>query len=160
MSRICLIYLNKIIYLGNFNEPGKIKPIMNITERIRRSIRNRADLVFRPADFLPFGSEASVKRALKELTDLGVLVRLGVGIYAKAKPSVISGKPIPVQPLEVLGPQALSKLGVRLKESIQTANYNSGRSTQVPTGLVINIGKQRISRKIGFNGKFLQYEHA
>ncbi len=133
---------------------------MNITERIRRSIRNRADLVFRPADFLPFGSEASVKRALKDLTDLGVVVRLGVGIYAKAKPSVISGQPIPIQPLEVLGPQALSKLGVRLKESIQTANYNSGLSTQIPTGLVINIGKQRISRKIGFNGKFLQYENA
>lgn len=133
---------------------------MNITERIRRSIRNRSDLVFRPSDFLPFGSEASVKRALKDLTNLGVLVRLGMGIYAKAKPSVISGKPIPIQPLEVLGPQALNKLGVRLKESIQTANYNSGRSTQIPTGLVINIGKQRVSRKIGFNGKFLQYEHA
>ncbi|PIT76684.1 DUF6088 family protein [Limnohabitans sp. JirII-31] len=133
---------------------------MNITDRIRRSIRSRAELVFRPADFLPFGSEASVKRALKELMDIGVLVRLGVGIYAKAKPSVISGKPIPIQPLEVLGPQALTKLGIRLKESFQTAEYNSGRSTQVPTGIVVNIGKQRVSRKIGFNGKFLKYEHA
>lgn len=133
---------------------------MNITDRIRRSIRNRAELVFRPADFMPFGSEASVKRALKDLTDLGVLVRLGVGIYAKAKPSIISGKPIPILPIEVLGPQALTKLGVRLKASIQTTEYNSGRSTQIPTGLVVNIGKQRISRKIGFNGKFLQYEHA
>ena len=133
---------------------------MNITARIRRSIRGRADLVFLPTEFLPFGSEASVKRALKELTDLGVLVRLGVGIYAKAKPSVISGKPIPIQPLEVLGPQALTKLGVRLKESLQTSEYNSGRTTQIPTGIVVNIGKQRISRKIGFNGKFLKYEHA
>jgi hypothetical protein len=133
---------------------------MNITDRIRRSIRGRADLVFRPIDFLPFGSEASIKRALKELTEVGVLVRLGVGIYAKAKPSVISGKPIPIQPLEVLGPQALTKLGVQLKESLQTVEYNSGRSTQVPTGIVVNIGKQRISRKIGFNGKFIKYEHA
>ena len=133
---------------------------MNITNRIRRSIRSRSDLVFRPTDFQPFGSEASVKRALKELTDIGVLVRLGVGIYAKAKPSVISGKPIPIQPLEVLGPQALTKLGVRLKESFQTAEYNAGRSTQVPTGIVVNIGKQRISRKIGFNGKFIKYENA
>jgi hypothetical protein len=83
-----------------------------------------------------------------------------VGIYAKAKPSVISGKPIPTQPLEVLGPQALTKLGVRLKESFQTAEYNAGRSIQVPTGIVVNIGKQRISRKIGFNGKFITYEHA
>lgn len=133
---------------------------MNITDRIRRSVRGRTDLVFRPADFLAFGSEASVKRALKELTNIGVLVRLGVGIYAKAKPSVISGKPIPVQPLEVLGPQALTKLGVRPSQSLQTAAYNSGRTAQVPTGVVVNIGKQRISRKIGFNGKFLQYERA
>jgi len=133
---------------------------MNITDRIRRSIRGRTDLVFRPADFLAFGSEASVKRALKELTSIGILVRLGVGIYAKAKPSVISGKPIPAQPLEILGPQALAKLGIRPRQSLQTAEYNAGRTTQVPTGIVVNVGKQRISRKIGFNGKFLQYERA
>ena len=131
---------------------------MNITDRIRRSVRGRTDLVFRPADFLAFGSEASLKRALKELTSAGVLVRLGVGIYAKAKPSVISGKPIPVQPLEVLGPQVLIKLGVYPRQSLQTAEYNAGRTTQVPTGFIVNVGKQRISRKIGFNGKFLQYE--
>jgi hypothetical protein len=131
---------------------------MKITDRIRRSVRGRTDLVFRPADFLAFGSEASLKRALKELTSAGVLVRLGVGIYAKAKPSVISGKPIPVQPLEVLGPQVLIKLGVYPRQSLQTAEYNAGRTTQVPTGIIVNVGKQRISRKIGFNGKFLQYE--
>ena len=113
--------------------------------------------MFRPVDFLAFGREASVKRALKELTNIGVLVRLCMGIYAKAKPSVISGKPIPVQPLEVLGPQALTKLGVRQGQSLQTEAYNSGLTAQVPTGVVVNIGKQRISRKIGFNGKFLQY---
>jgi hypothetical protein len=83
-----------------------------------------------------------------------------MGIYAKAKPSVISGKYIPVQPLEVLGPQALTKLGVQPSQSLQTAAYNSGRTAQVPTGVVVSIGKQRISRKIGFNGKFLQYERA
>ena len=131
---------------------------MKITDRIRRSVRGRTDLVFRPADFLAFGSEASLKRALKELTSAGVLVRLGVGIYAKAKPSVISGKPIPVQPLEVLGPQVLIKLGVYPRQSLQTAEYDAGRTTQVPTGIIVNVGKQRISRKIGFNGKFLQYE--
>ena len=88
------------------------------------------------------------------------MVRLGAGIYAKAKPSVISGKPIPVQPLEILGPQALTKLGIRPSQSLQTVEYNAGRTTQVPTGIVVNVGKQRVSRKIGFNGKFLQYERA
>ena len=111
---------------------------MNITDRIRRSVRGRTDLVFRPADFLAFGSEASVKRALKELTKIGVLVRLGIGIYAKAKLSVISGKPIPVQPLEVLGPQALTKLGVRPGQSFLPEASNLGRTARVPQGLVDN----------------------
>lgn len=133
---------------------------MNITGRIKRSIQCRSNLVFRPADFLPFGSVASVKRALKELTDTGVLVRLGVGIYARAKVSVLSGQPIPASPLEVIGPQALAMLGVQLQASRQTRAYNAGLSTQVPVGLCVNIGQQRITRKIGFNGKFLQYERA
>jgi hypothetical protein len=133
---------------------------MNITRRIKKSIQCRTELVFLPNEFLSFGSEASVKRALKELTTQCVLVRLGFGVYAKAKLSVISGQPIPVKPLEVLAPQALTKLGIKVKESNQTAQYNSGRSTQVPTGVVVNIGRQRVTRKIGFNGTFLQYEHA
>ena len=57
---------------------------MKITDRIKRSASNRADLVYRPTDFQSFGSEASVKRALKDLTDAGVFVKLGMGIYAKA----------------------------------------------------------------------------
>lgn len=132
--------------------------MMNITARIKRSVARRSDLVFRPGDFVAFGSEASVKRALKDLTSEGTLVRLGVGVYAKAKPSVLSGRPIPVKPLEVLAPQALTKFGVTVRESRLTREYNSGKSTQVPTGVVLNTGKRRISRKLGFNGKFVQYE--
>jgi Family of unknown function (DUF6088) len=133
---------------------------MKITDRIKGSMQNRLDLVFCPKDFISFGSKASIKRSLKELILAGVLVRLGAGIYAKAKPSVISGKPIPVRPLEVLIPKALNKLGVRFKESAQTFKYNNGQSNQIPVGLVVNVGRQRISRKIGFNGKFVQYERS
>lgn len=131
---------------------------MNITDRIRRAVQRRSDLVFRPADFRAIGSEASVKRALKDLTDSGLLVRLGVGLYAKAKTSVLSGKPIPVSPIEVLAPMALRKLGVAVQETRRHREYNSGRTTQVPTGLVVNTGRRRITRKIGFNGKFIEYE--
>ncbi|MDZ7858875.1 DUF6088 family protein [Sphaerotilus sp.] len=132
---------------------------MNITDRIKRSVLRRHELVLRPADFQAFGSEASVKRALKELVDQGLLVRLGVGLYAKAKRSVLSGQPIPVRPLEELGPMALARLGVELRESIRIRDYNAGRTTQVPTGIVVNTGRRRITRKIGFNGKFVEYEH-
>lgn len=133
---------------------------MNITDRIKRSVQRRHELVLRPVDFQAFGSEASVKRALKELVDQGLLVRLGVGLYAKAKRSVLSGQPIPARPLEVLGPMALTRLGVTLTESTRIRDYNAGLTTQVPTGIVVNTGRRRITRKIGFNGKFVEYERA
>ena len=130
-----------------------------MVDLIKRSVANRNADVFVRADFMTFGSPAQVGRALTELQSQGVLVKLGVGVYAKAKPSVLSGKPIPIKPLEVLAPEALKKLGVHVDESRQMREYNSGRSTQVPTGVVFSVGKRRIQRKLGFNGKLVQYEH-
>lgn len=121
---------------------------------------NRDADVFLRADFDAFGSQAQVGRALAELQKNGSLIRLGVGVYAKAKPSVLSGKPIPIKPLEVLAPEALKKLGIVVMESRQTREYNAGESRQVPTGIVLNIGKKRFQRKLGFNGKLVQYERA
>ena len=133
---------------------------MNIVNRIKRSVANRNADVFVRADFMPFGSQAQVGRALTELQSKGALVKLGVGVYAKAKPSVLSGKPIPIKPLEVLAPEVLKRLGVQVGESRQTREYNSGSSTQIPTGVVFSVGKRRIQRKLGFNGKLVEYERA
>lgn len=133
---------------------------MNIVDRIKRSIANRQADVFLRSDFETFGSQAQVGRALAALQRQGALVKLGVGVYAKAKPSVLSGKPIPVRPLEVLAPEVLKKFGVSVGESRQTREYNSGGSTQVPTGVVFSVGKRRIQRKLGFNGKLVEYERA
>lgn len=133
---------------------------MNIVDRIKRSVANREADVFLRADFASFGSQAQVGRALTELQSKGALVKLGVGVYAKAKPSVLSGKPIPFKPLEVLVQEVLKKLDVQVGESRQTREYNSGGSTQIPTGVVFSVGKRRIQRKLGFNGKYVQYERA
>nr|WP_315185762.1 DUF6088 family protein [uncultured Albidiferax sp.] len=133
---------------------------MKIVNRIKRSVANRNADVFVRADFMSFGSQAQVGRALTELQSEGALVKLGVGVYAKAKPSVLSGKPIPIKPLEVLVPEALKKLGIQVGESRQTREYNAGSSTQIPTGVVFSVGKQRIQRKLGFNGKLVEYERA
>ncbi|MDB6001260.1 MAG: hypothetical protein JWP52_2959 [Rhizobacter sp.] len=133
---------------------------MNITGRIKRSVSNCGGDVFVRGDFVRFGSTAQVGRALNELTTQGALVKLGVGVYAKAKPSVLSGKPIPAKPLEVLAPVALQKLGVKVQPSRLTQAYNDGQSTQVPTGVVLNTGRRRIARKLGFNGKLIQYERS
>jgi hypothetical protein len=38
-------------------------------------------------------------------------------------------------------------------------DYNAGRTTQVPTGRLIAI-KGRVSRKIGYNGSYINFEAA
>lgn len=133
---------------------------MNITQRIERSVANKLQDVFLRTDFDPFGSDAQVSRAIRDLTSKGKLVRIGLGVYAKAKRSVLSGQPIPVKPVEVLVPAALKRMGVEVSPSRAAMAYNSGQTTQVPPGMVLCTGKRRIQRKLGFNGKLVQYERA
>ena len=76
----------------------------------------------------------------------------------RSRSSVLSGKPIPISLLEVLAPLALQKLGVTVQASRGVREYNPGATTQVPTGLVVNVGQHRITRTIGFNGKVPEYE--
>ena len=137
-----------------------LKDAMRIMERIRRCIANQGDGVFLRAEFERFGSPAQVDRALRQLKCEGILVRLGLGVHAKAKPSVLSGFPIPARPLEVLAPVALKKLGIPVMPSRLAQDYNAGRSTQLPSGIVLHTGKRRIGRRLNFNGKAVQYERA
>ena len=132
---------------------------MIIEERIRRSIALRKDDVFLRSEFSKFGSPAQVSRALRHLVAVGVLVRLGVGVFAKAKTSVLTGKPIPIRPLEVLAPLALQKLGVKITAGRALREYNANDSLQLPAGVVFDTGSRRIIRKLGFGGRYVVYEN-
>lgn len=131
---------------------------MKIEDKICRSVALKKDDVFLRNEFSKMGSEAQVSRALRHLVERGIVVKLGIGVYAKAKKSVLSGSAIPVKPVGILGPIALRKLGIKIYPSEITQSYNAGESTQIPAGNVINVGKRRINRKIGFGKQVITYE--
>lgn len=131
----------------------------NTRDKCLDYLRTSREDVFRTLQFAEFGGRTSVQRALAQLIEDGQLVRIGVGVYARAKRSVLSGKPIPVQPLEVLAPQALALFGVQVEPSRAVRDYNAGKTTQVPgSGVVLNTGKRRVTRRIAFNGQGPSYE--
>ncbi|MGE8510433.1 MAG: DUF6088 family protein [Paraburkholderia terricola] len=132
---------------------------MYLEGRLKIAIAKRASDVFLRTDFARLGSEAQLGRALRSLIESGVIVKLGVGVYAKAKRSVLSGEPIPVQPVEVLAEEALGRLGVKVYPSKQVELYNAGKTTQLPAATVVNTGNRRIVRKLGFGKKTVQYEN-
>src|SRR5260221_326905 len=102
-----------------------------IADRIRRT---RKTDVFLRDDFADFGAYDVVGRELRKLVGAGMLVQVGYGLYARAKRSVLSGKPIPVAPLIGIGYQALRRLGYSPKPSQAALDYIERRTMQVPAG--------------------------
>lgn len=125
---------------------------------IRRIARKKTANVLLRDDFSDLGGYDQVGKVLKKLAEQGKLVRIGYGLYAKTKVSSITGRLIPTATLPKLGKEALSRLNVSILPTKAEQAYKEGRSTQVPTGRMIGV-KGRVSRKIGYKGAYIAYEH-
>lgn len=132
---------------------------LSIKERMVRSIAQRKGEVLLRADFKTMGSPSQISRALKELIDMGKIVRLGYGVYAKARPSVLSGKPVPRVSLAELAQETLAKLGVTAKLGRAQADYAGGKTRQIPVNTTFNTGHRRISRKLTVGIRTVDYEN-
>jgi hypothetical protein len=71
----------------------------------------------------------------RNLVRTGKIIKIGYGLYAKAKKSSITGEVIPVAPLPTLAKAALERLGVEVVPSTLESEYNAGNTTRVPTSL-------------------------
>ncbi|WP_316150581.1 S-adenosylhomocysteine hydrolase [Cupriavidus sp. BIC8F] len=131
---------------------------MTVATRLKRFLEESSEDVFVRSEFAKFWSSTQASRVLRSLIADGVLVRLGLRVYAKAKRSILSGAAIPVRPVEILAPIALKKLGVEVAPSQATQNYNNGSTTQLPAGIVLNTGQRRVSPRLGFGNRVVSYE--
>lgn len=136
---------------------------MESNQLLERKIKNKINeipyKVLLRKDFEQLGEYGKVGRVLKNLVSEGKIIKVGYGIYVKAKVSSISGKIIPQISLREIAIEALTRLGIEVVEAKSTAAYNEGRSTQVPTGRLIAV-KNFTSRKIGYDNKYISYEYA
>ena len=126
-----------------------------IAQRVRRSRRN----VFVRSDFDALGSYDAVGRALRQQVQSGRLVQIGYGLYAKAELSPMTGKPAPIVGIRTLASEAVRRLGKSVEPSRFDKAYNSGRSTQVPTGRTLTVNA-RIRRRIGYDGNYVVLQPA
>jgi hypothetical protein len=86
-----------------------------------------------------------------------VVVRVGHGIYARARKSSLSGNPVPSADLLSIGFEALRKLGIDADAGSAMKALAEGRSTQVPMALAIAVGRP-VGRKIGFSRQSIAFE--
>lgn len=129
-----------------------------LEQKITERLIQREDDVFMRKDFQDLGSYSQVGRVLRHLVTQGKLVKIGYGLYARGTSSPLSGQPIPKKPLPELAVKVLERFNIEVEPSSFARAYNEGRTTQVPTGRVIGV-KKPISRKIGYNGKYVTFEY-
>ncbi|MYZ53682.1 DUF6088 family protein [Malikia spinosa] len=131
---------------------------MSVKERIREVIERQAGNVILRADMAGLGSRSQITAVLRELISDRVLVRIGLGVYVKTRISSVTAAVIPAGSLESLAVETLNRLGVDVEPGRAAAEYNSGKSTQLPGRFVVIIGRRRITRKIAVGGRELVYE--
>lgn len=130
-----------------------------LKSRIRYRISRSRQDVFLVRDFLDLSGRDQVGRVLRELIVEGRLMRIGQGLYARARRSSVTGRVIPAKDLPRLAREAMDRLGLTLAPSVMEQSYNRGETTQVPTGRVVRV-RERVSRRIGYDGKYVTIERA
>lgn len=116
-----------------------------VSKKISRSKRE----VFLRSDFKNLAGYDQIGRALRQLTSEGALLKIGYGLYAKARPNRITGKPMLSAEggFSQVSQEALSRLGVKWQPSESVQAYQAG-STQIPANAEVII-LERFNRRIG-----------
>lgn len=136
-----------------------------MTKRYRNSFRNRlldyigqmSGAVVLRKDVEPLGSVRQVSRGLKALVDDGELVKLGLGVYAKARSSEYIDCPVIRSGFTEACIEVLERFGVRWEPSQAIKDYNEGKSQQVPAKFEVRL-KSRFRRKIAYGNQTLRIE--
>jgi len=120
-----------------------------IETKIQRSRRN----VFLRCDFERLGGYDQVGRALRTLAAEGKLMKIGYGLYAKARPNRLTGQSMLAADggFSEIAQEALKRLRIKWKPTYAVSAYQAG-STQIPVNAEV-IVFDRFNRKIG-NDRF------
>jgi len=126
--------------------------------RMLRSIGKREGEILLRRDFEGWASSSQVTRTLQSLLSRGVILRLGYGVYTKARPSALSGRPVPRQPLEVLAAETFQRLNLPVSPGTSLQAYAQGTSPQIPMQAVFRMGQSRCNRRLGVGDRTIRYE--
>ena len=131
----------------------------SIKKTIVRAIASRKGEVILRRELDKFGSKSQVTRAVADIVLEGGLVKIGYGVYAKAKINMFSGKPTPRVVLEDIVDEAFKRLGIKFVLGRAAREYNNRLTTQIPAHFVLDTGNRKISRTMLIAGRKLRYEN-
>lgn len=123
---------------------------MTIQSRIQTRVKRSKRSVFLRSDFKDIADYDQVGRGLRNLVRDGLLMKIGYGLYVRARVNRVTGKLMPDNAAGADGVviEAMVKLGVDYQfDDLSNLNI-SGESTQIPAKVKITPKNARFARKI------------
>ncbi|MBF7073430.1 S-adenosylhomocysteine hydrolase [Glaciecola sp. MH2013] len=123
---------------------------MTIQSRIQTRVKRSKRSVFLRSDFKDIADYDQVGRGLRNLVREGLLMKIGYGLYVRARVNRITGKLMPdnVAGADGVVIEAMEKLGVDYQfDDLSNLNF-SGESKQIPAKVKITPKSARFTRKI------------
>ena len=110
---------------------------MTAVERVYQKIKRSRRYVFERKDFDGFASYDQIGRALRQLVKQGELIKLGYGLYTKARMNSLTGRPMPTNPggSDALMREILKMKGVDFEMDKLSLQSLSGKSTQITSSI-------------------------
>ena len=112
---------------------------MTIKARIHSRMKSSKRFVFTRDDFNDLAGYDQIGRVLRELVNEGQLLKVGYGVYTKARKNAITGKVMPAAPggSAAVVIETLERLKVDYRLVGASDAYNSGKTTQIPASMQI-----------------------
>lgn len=130
---------------------------MTINRKVQTRVKRSKGSVFLRSDFKDIADYDQVGRALRELVQEGLLIKIGYGLYARARINRITGNVMADNPSGPDGVviEAMEKLGVEYQLDDLSRMNLSGDSTQIPAKVKIIPKNTRFTRKIAIGKQFV-----
>ncbi|MFY0403704.1 DUF6088 family protein [Pantoea dispersa] len=112
---------------------------MTIKARMQSRLKRSKRYVFTRDDFNDLAGYDQIGRVLRELVNEGQLLKVGYGVYTKARKNAITGKVMPAAPggSAAVVIETLERLKVDYRLIGASDAYNSGKTTQIPASMQI-----------------------
>lgn len=122
---------------------------MTIAKRVEMRIKRSKRDVFIRDDFSDIGGYDQIGRALRQMCSKELIIKIGYGVYAKARKNRINNRLMIAASGGSDGVliETLDRLNIPYELSGLTAAYVAGTTTQIPASMEVKV-KKRFSRKL------------
>jgi len=130
---------------------------MTAVDRINQMIKRSRRYVFERKDFEGVASYDQIGRALNQLIERGELLKLGYGLYTKARLNSLTGKSMPANPggTDAIMREILRMKGIDFEMDNLSLQSFSGTSTQIPSSVHYSWNPKLFNRKLVVGNRVL-----